>query len=154
MSEYTITSAVYANANESAAILLTEEFGQVLATQADRPDLWALMLASGVAIAPFELPAPPVPFSVTDRQFAQALAETGKITWPEAQAWGARGEIPAALSQAVDAIEDETDRNRALMFLGSAQTFERHHPMTTTLAASMEWTDSELDDLWRFAATL
>ncbi|MDK2769926.1 MAG: hypothetical protein KYX69_19685 [Sphingomonas sp.] len=95
-----------------------------------------------------------IPAAVTDRQFAQALAETGRITWPEAQAWGARGEIPADLLEAVEDLPEEIDRQRAIMFLGSAQTFERTHPMTIALAAGMGWSDEELDGLWAFAATL
>lgn len=95
-----------------------------------------------------------VPASVSDRQFAQALAETGRITWDEARAWGSRGEVPEAVLAAVTQIEDELTRNRALMFLEAATSFERRHPMTKTLADAMGWEDAELDALWRFAATL
>lgn len=103
--------------------------------------------------------APPVdennvPVAVSDRQFAQALAETGRITWEEARAWGARGELPAQIIEAVDQIEDQMTRNRALMFLEAATSFERHHPMTETLAAAMGWDKAQLDGLWLFAATL
>lgn len=103
--------------------------------------------------------APPVdenniPVAVSDRQFAQALAETGRITWDEARAWGSRGEVPEAILAAVTQIEDELTRNRALMFLEAATSFERRHPMTKTLAAAMGWERTDLDALWRFAATL
>ncbi len=40
------------------------------------------------------------------------------------------------------------------MFLRSAQTYERRHTMTVALATALEWTEAELDDLWRLAATL
>ncbi len=101
-----------------------------------------------------EAPVNPVPASVSDRQFAQALAELGEIPWPEAVEWGATGVIPAQLTNALAAIPDETDRNRATMFLRSAQTYERRHMMTVALAAALKWTEAELDDLWRLAATL
>lgn len=95
-----------------------------------------------------------VPFSVSDRQFAQALAELGQITWSEARAWGARGEVPAQFIELIDQIPDEIEKQRALMFLEAAQTFERHHPMTLTLAGMLGWDDGQLDALWRYAATL
>lgn len=41
---YTILSAQYANPELSAAVLQTQEAGAVVASQADRPHLWAQML--------------------------------------------------------------------------------------------------------------
>lgn len=99
-------------------------------------------------------PEPAVPSAVSDRQFAQALAETGRISWAEAQAWGARGEIPAELLAAVERLDDPLQRNRAVMFLSAATWFERQHPMTTTLAQALGWNDADLDALWLLASGL
>ncbi|HEX2554258.1 MAG TPA: hypothetical protein VHL98_11180 [Microvirga sp.] len=121
---------------------------------------FALAEAAGSAVERFatseggDAPANPVPAAVSDRQFAQALAEMGEIPWPEAEEWGATGAIPAQLAAVVAAIPDEATRQRAVMFLRSAQTYERRHPMTLALAAALGWTDANLDDLWRLAATL
>ncbi len=96
----------------------------------------------------------PVPASVSDRQFSQALAERELISWDEAEAWGARGEIPSGLLAIVEAMPDEIDRRRTRMFLSSATAFERAHPTTVALGRAMGMTDAALDDLWRFASTL
>lgn len=98
-------------------------------------------------------PPPPVPASVSDRQFAQALAERGEITWAEAQAWGARGEIPAAVLASLSGLP-QIERDRAVMILGSVTSFERSHPLVASIAQSMGWDEAAVDDLWRFAATL
>ncbi len=104
-------------------------------------------------------PAPPpedpdAPADVSIRQFAQALAETGALEWPEARAWSARGEVPAMIAKQVEEIEDETERNRALMFLEAAKSVEYKHPKTQQLAALMEWDDERLRAILKFAATL
>lgn len=51
----TITSARYGNAEHSAAVVKTAERGSIAISEADTPELWADMLASGVAIAAFEV---------------------------------------------------------------------------------------------------
>lgn len=51
---YTILSATYANPDSTAAVLKTEEAGDVIASQADTPELWAQMLQG--AVQPFPLP--------------------------------------------------------------------------------------------------
>lgn len=43
---YTIISAQYANEDNTAAVIQTEEAAAVLISQADTPDLWADMLIS------------------------------------------------------------------------------------------------------------
>lgn len=52
---YTVLSAQYANADQSAAVLQTQEAGAVLASERDTPALWAQMLAT-VTPAPFATP--------------------------------------------------------------------------------------------------
>lgn len=44
---YTILSAQFANADNTAAVLMTEEAAAVLISEADTPDAWAAMLAWG-----------------------------------------------------------------------------------------------------------
>lgn len=56
-SAYTILSARFANADHSAAIIMTREAAAVLISEVDTPDLWSAMLASG---APAAYEAPPV----------------------------------------------------------------------------------------------
>lgn len=107
------------------------------------------------AVVPYDPPPlpPTVPDAITDRQFAQALAERGTITWAEAQAWGSRGDVPAAFGQALAKLSD-IDRNRASMFLGAATVFERQRPIVRTILRDMGWTNRQIDQFWTFAATL
>lgn len=51
-----IVSARYSNADHSAAEILTEEFGLVLISAADRPAAWAAMLAGDASITAYEPP--------------------------------------------------------------------------------------------------
>ncbi len=102
-----------------------------------------------------EQPAsPPVPALISDRQFAQALAAMGVITRPEALEFVKRGEVPAALQAAIDAIPDPDERFAADMQVSGATTFERAHPSTLALAHALGWSDAQMDDLWRSAAGL
>lgn len=61
MSTYTILSAGYANAQHTAAVIMTEEAAAVAVSELDTPDVWAEMLAWGEPKAyspPVEPPAP------------------------------------------------------------------------------------------------
>lgn len=96
----------------------------------------------------------PVPDEISDRQFAQALADLGVISRAEALAFVKRGEVPAALQAAIDAIPGEEERFAADMQVSGATTFERQHPSTLALAQALGWSDAQMDDLWRRAADL
>ncbi|WP_232629170.1 hypothetical protein [Methylobacterium sp. Leaf118] len=96
----------------------------------------------------------PVPPIISDRQFAQRLAEIGIITRDEALAFVKRGDVPAALQAAIDAIPGEADRFAADMQVSGATVFERSHPSTLALAQALGWSSAQMDDLWRRAAAL
>lgn len=115
--------------------------------------LWDAYLDAGHTLDDVEQAVPNV---VTDRQFIQALAEQPYtiITWSEAHAWGARGELPAILTVKLDAISDDLVRDRGYMLLMSAKTYELNHPFTQTLAVAMGWSMEDLKQLWAFASTL
>ncbi|CAX25983.1 protein of unknown function [Methylorubrum extorquens DM4] len=98
---------------------------------------------------------PAVPATISDRQFAQALALAGTITEAEALAWAARGELPQAMEDALDQIPD-TDGQRfgARMMLAAATTYERRHPLSEQLGALLGYDTAALDALWTRAAAL
>jgi hypothetical protein len=100
-----------------------------------------------------DAPPPAVPEVISDRQFAQQLAVLGTITEAEAIAWAARGELPAAMEDAVAALP-EGEQFPARMLLSSATTYERSHPLVPMLGAILSYDAAELDDLWRAAAAL
>jgi hypothetical protein len=137
-----------------------EFFVGMAAGNKEHDELMALIEAGKVKVAAYVPPAAAVPASVSDRQFAQALAEPDggfqTITWAEATAWGARGELPKVLADGLASIPDENTRARAEMFLTTATTFERAHPMVPMIAQLLpgDWNDKRLDGLWTFANTL
>lgn len=94
---------------------------------------------------------------VSDRQFIQALAEDSAyktISWDEAIAWGSNGTLPKLLTDSIVNIPDEATRNRTLMLLKSAKTYELNHPASQQLAMLLGWDEARLKGLWNFASTL
>jgi hypothetical protein len=101
-----------------------------------------------------DAPPPPVPEDISDRQFAQILANMSLITQDDALAWVKIGTVPAQLQAIVDAIPDSGDRFAANMLLGGATVFQRHHPLVSVLAAQFNKTDEQMDDIWRDGSLL
>lgn len=104
-----------------------------------------------------DMPPPgpePVPETISDRQFAQALAKQGVITQDEALAFVKRGEVPDMLQAAIDAVDDADERFDLDMAVSGATLFDRSNPSTIALAEALEWSPAQMDDLWRFAATI
>lgn len=101
-----------------------------------------------------DAPPPSVPDSISDRQFAHALALSGLLTETEALAWVKVGEVPAALQSVVDAIPDNDTRFSANMLLGGATVFERNHPMVGVLASGLAMSPEQIDEIWRLGASL
>lgn len=98
-------------------------------------------------------PPEPVPAIISDRQFFQALAMAGVITQDEALEAAGPGVIPAALDALLSGFPaDEAFYGR--MLLRGATMFDRYHPMTLALATGMNWSQQQVDDLWRTAAAL
>jgi hypothetical protein len=97
----------------------------------------------------------PVPESISDRQFAQALAFSmpDLISRAEAEAWAARGEIPAALLSIVEHLPADY-AFAARMKLSSAVEYQRHDPLVDFVGQQMNIPASDIDNLWRLAATL
>lgn len=105
-------------------------------------------------IDPATLPAP-VPQEISDRQFAHALRIMGVIeTHAEAMAFVQTGTIPAALQSAIDAIEDQQQREGAELIIAGATIFRREHALTNQIGAALGWTSKQIDDLFRLAGAL
>lgn len=105
-------------------------------------------------------PVAPVPGAVSDRQFFQALAVVPgpggepRISKAEALAAVKAGDLPPALLAMLGLIEDPDERFAAEMLLSGATSFERGHPLTETIGAAQGMGSAEVDDFFRFAATL
>jgi hypothetical protein len=116
-----------------------------------------IVVESGKAIRKWTLadaPPPPVPETISDRQFAQVLAIDGLITQAEALAWVKGGTVPASIQSVVDGIADASAKFGAQMLLSGATSFNRSHPMVTQLGTSLGMTPAQIDDIWRYGATL
>lgn len=97
--------------------------------------------------------SPPVPASISDRQFFQQLALAGHITEAEAIAAVATGTIPAAMEELVQQLPAGS-QFAARMLLSGATSFERAHPLTATLGAMYGMDGAALDQFWRDGALL
>lgn len=114
----------------------------------------ALLAQGGHTIAAYVAQPPPVPKSISDRQFFHALALMGAITQQEALDAVSIGAIPAAIMTFVNSIENADEKFAAKMLLSGAIEFRRTHPLVTQFGAAMGWTSAQIDALWITAAAL
>lgn len=94
-----------------------------------------------------------VPQTISDRQFFQQLAIAGIISQEEALAAVKTGDIPAALSGFIAALDDAA-RFNAEMLLSGATVFQRNHPLTNAVAMAQGMTADQVDEFFRQAAKL
>ena len=128
---YTILLAVYANPNSTSAVLATVEAGAVAISEADTPEEWAALAASGVTVSPYVAPVPSV---VSAYQAKAALMQASLYDKAAAAAQAAGGFVFLAWSTATE--------------------FERSSPNIATLAAGLGLTDAQVDDLFRAASKI
>lgn len=133
--------------------LTTDQWGSAEAIEAfinNAPDfLWS------PADRPMN-PPPPVPDSVSDRQFFQALWKAELITKEEALAAVKTGAIPNAMQDFITLLSnfDPDAAESAEFFLSGATTFERSNYIVPVFGSMYGMTTEQIDDLWRLAATL
>jgi hypothetical protein len=96
---------------------------------------------------------PPVPASVSRRQFFQAAAQAGIITEAEALAIFTTGALPSSMGAALAALSAEQRFSAQMGILGSA-SFERGNSLVVALGAAMDKTSAQIDALFILAATL
>lgn len=78
---------------------------------------------------------PPVPASISPRQFRQSLTHCGFRT-----------QVEAAI-----AVSTDQDLKDWYQF---ASDFQRNHPEVIGMAAALDFTDDQLDQVWIYGATL
>jgi len=89
-------------------------------------------------VAAFLNPPPPMPV-LTARQLRLGLVLNGISL--------------SSVEAAIDAIEDETDREVARIEWEYATTFERSHPLVNQIGAALGLTPEQIDAMWAEAAT-
>lgn len=129
----TILSAQWANAEHTAAIVMTVEAGAVAVSQVDTPEYWATLLDSGVVVSDF-VPPPPPKLVATPRQVRLALNATGMRQAIE--------DYVASQSQDVkDSWEFST-------------VFGEDHPLIIAGKAALGLSDQQMRSLFELAVTL
>lgn len=126
------------------------------ADTATREELQVWLNAGGVVASRPPLPTTEVTLEdISDRQFAQGLAELGLISEPEAEDWVAAGTLPPALATMVEKLPAER-RFAARMLLRGATRFEFSHPLAEDFAqlADPPWSTEQRAAFWRHCATL
>ena len=148
---YTIRSAHYANNENTAAVIITDEAGAVLVSEVDTPELWEQMLQEtqpAAFVAPKEVPA-----VISDRQFFEELANRKIITEQEAMDAVAIGSIPNVMLTLVNGMP-VASRFKAKMLLAGATEFRRNHPLVEVFALSQGMATQDVDDFFIAAAKL
>src|ERR1700730_4659558 len=110
-------------------------------------DAW---IAAGGAPDPYVAPPPPVPESISDRQFFQQLAVAGIITQDQALASNA-AVIPAPLLTIINAMPSD-QQFAAKMLVSGATVFDRNHPMTIGIGTAYGWISDQIDAFFTAAA--
>lgn len=112
-----------------------------------------IMMQAGMQYPdPYVPPAPPVPTSISDRQFFQQLAIDGIISEDEALAANA-AVIPAPLLVIIDQLP-AGQRFDAKMKISGATTFLRDDPLTIAIGQAYGMSPGEVDDFFVAAAGL
>ena len=117
----------------------------------DRAEYEAWLAGGGVP-EPYVPPPPPVPQTISDRQFFQQLAIAGVISEDEALASNA-AVIPAPLLVLIEQLPSD-QQFAAKMLVSGATVFERNHPMTTAIGAAYGWGSAEIDAFFVASAEL
>lgn len=148
----------YRSANESDTVIIKidgdAQFQFILDADGPLQAEYQAWLSDGNTLEPYEIPRPPVPQQISDRQFFQQAAVAGLITQDEAIAAVATGTIPVVMQTIVDGISDADQKFAATMLLSGATIFERSHPLTEAVGASLGWTSDQIDQFFTQAAAL
>jgi hypothetical protein len=97
--------------------------------------------------------ANPVPEDISDRQFFQQLSIDGLITEAEALDAVGPGIIPASMAALIGQLPEE-QQFPAQMLVRGATVFKRSHPVTQLIGSLYGLDSTQVDTLWRNAASL
>jgi hypothetical protein len=100
-----------------------------------------------------DAPAPTVPASISDRQFAQGLAHNGLITNDEALAWVSTGTLPAAFVAFIESLPVEQQFDVKIVLVGATQ-FDRANPLVSAFGANANMNSAALDAFWIYCSNL
>jgi hypothetical protein len=145
MSDYQLTS--------TTSIIRTSDGASIPADPANRDyESYLVWLAVPNTPDPYVAPPPPVPASITDRQFFQQLAVQGIITQADALAANA-AVIPQALLTLINAMPPDQQFG-AKMIVSGATTFFRDNALAVAIGTNYGMTPAQIDEFFTAAAAL
>jgi len=97
-------------------------------------------LSAGGTLTKVDRPAPPVPQSVTPRQIRLALID--------------RGIMPDSITAQLSATEDPVLRAKSLAEWEFASDVKRNHPLIAQLSGALQFTDADVDAIFREAKAI
>jgi hypothetical protein len=109
--------------------------------------------AVNAVLAVHDPSAPPIPQGLTQRQFHQALAMQGKITEQEALDAVKIGTVPSEIQFFIDTLPTD-EQFPAKMKFAVEPVVSRYDSVMEQFGKFQGWTAAEMNDFWRFAATL
>jgi hypothetical protein len=109
--------------------------------------------------APEAVPEPRFFLPISTMQLSVALFLIGKITEPEARAFGGAGQIPASIESGITAALEAIGKSpgeisAALIIFVAAAEYRREHPLTAVVGAALGLDDAALDALWDAASQI
>lgn len=125
---YTILSAEYRNAEQTAAVIKTVENGDVLIGQRDTPEAWQAMLAWGTPVE-YKLPPVPVPYEIGRAQAKIVLHRIGKLS-------------------AIESFVSGSSDVELKLWWTEANFFRRDNAYINALAPQFSLSDADLDNLF------
>jgi hypothetical protein len=145
MSDYQLTATDIVIRSSDSAYIPDDQGNR------DRVEYNAWLAAGGVP-DPYIAPPPPVPESISDRQFFQQLAIEGIITEADALASNA-AVIPPPLLAIINQMP--TDQQFGVkMLVSGATTFEFSNPVTVAISTAYGWTEAQRAAFFTAAAAL
>lgn len=127
--------------------------GTTMLPDSDKVEIGALYDVDTEAFTAPPPVAPTVPDSVTETQFMRAAVRAGRVTGDEAEAYLARGVLPALIAGPLDKLSPAERTDARLKAIG-ADTFHRGDAIFALLVAGGVATDAEIDGLFQFAETM
>ena len=149
---YTILSAQYVNAANTAAVIQTQEAAAVLLSSDDTPTEWAAMLAWGTPSA-YSAPPDPVPDQITRLQFAKGMWQAGRLTLAQAKNVAGGVAVPTVVAAEIAALPTQALRDDAELDY-SAPSVNRTRSILVRTLKSAGMTDAQLDAFFISAARL
>lgn len=118
------------------------------------PELETLYQGYKLIVWEMEPPAPPVPSTISNRQFFQQAAIDAIITKEEAISAVQTGAIPTKFLELINSLESDDEKFASTMLISGATSFDRNHFLIEQFRKTLNKTNEEIDEFFRKASAL